>query len=1449
MVLVGGVDSEVLARGERLARAFGERGRAERSERLSRGVVEGSRGVSKSNIPSPSGSVSYTAERRGKKVYEGSYEPVSVSEVGGRVVVEKRGLLRNEGGGGYQQKPYVMERLVFDSSGRVVEREVYSTYESNGRDRAYLSLRESEGESRRISRDSGGRKTGDVKTDLLSGTVRSERFSDVSPKDRESALVAAGLSKEEVARLSPGQQRAALGETGTTNVPVPRGVLQKVQDQFGRGDVSEVTDSSGNVFGGQASEGLFLGVRSVSDQEQAVREQIKRLEATRKEPGVYGSVLVREGSRREQTARELFEELGAPKRELLFSQEFVRESDPTVVQMLLRKDAGRELSQERKDFVVSYNVPNVESARFAGFPTTDESGKPVSFPAVFSGYESEFRDVERRGFLERNAPALSRVVESGKSALEGLDVKGRELSSRADVSEGGFVERAVVPLGRVVRGVQEVGSSIEKSGGAVAGFGERLQSSVVATRTSGQGPASGALVGTVGRGLEFVGGFAEGEGRLLQERPVTAGAGEALLVGAGFGGAGKGFKILRGAGYVEDAAGVLVARPGVLATGARVVGTAGVATEVGAGVVLGGAFAYQTVKDVLAQDSIRAGGEVLALPVTELVGFGVGAKAGSGLVSKGVGVVGEVRSSLVMREVSKRLEGQLVPQAGEYVKVGERPLEGAREAADALRFEAGRQELRLDRLRKEEGVLQAEIGRRVKFSEDVLAAESGPSPKVEVLQLPVGESSGFLKRFVSEADASLALEVAARNLRLRGAREVPGSLRSSERSVFRNKEKLLNLQREKLPEVQRQILEAEAKRGEALSEAKRIETSPDAFEPVFKFEFKDRELATITKDVGVELLGREIKRDVYELKLMDRPGSREAELRGRREFGDESLVRPEDFVKPADTFLAKAEVETRSRVTEGSTKQGKELARQFEIVDKSERSALMSAADIIRLEPRGAEVGILRTEVSSLPAGGQKLMAGRATITYEPIELSASRELVLKPVRETTKAGGVSASQIGFEAKRLEGGGRGELEKVVRFQDEPGKVEGLVVGDVFGAQKGRARMMGNVKTGEIKVTEFTEFRKFARGSSGIAGRESVRVERVTPEEAGKLLDLLVPKKKLGPVQITKVRKTKKASSGEGGVLSDTVEVDAGGGLVYLKRRAVKTAEAKTKQKEETRQEEVSLVGVESASSPVPEPSGSSQSFGDAMRGNSVFPLGSEGVSRFSSLSAAIQSQSAANSLRAKPASKLAASLKSSQTSIQLQDQARGQTQSIAEEQGVFEGQLRSGSKLGQGLVTGSGELARQLGKTKLDLLREPGTPKTPKLLQPPDEPPTTPLAIPDLGLSRAKSEPGYFALVKRFGKFERVSNVPLSKSEALVRGLEKAAGGAGQTVRLVEARETVRASEGTTGRLGSLLSKFTKLDSSTYREKQKYLIDSPGELGEITFKGLAASKVPKWVRS
>jgi hypothetical protein len=114
-------------------------------------------------------------------------------------------------------------------------------------------------------------------------------------------------------------------------------------------------------------------------------------------------------------------------------------------------------------------------------------------------------------------------------------------------------------------------------------------------------------------------------------------------------------------------------------------------------------------------------------------------------------------------------------------------------------------------------------------------------------------------------------------------------------------------------------------------------------------------------------------------------------------------------------------------------------------------------------------------------------------------------------------------------------------------------------------------------------------------------------------------------------------------------------------------------------------------------------------------------------------------------------------------------------------------------------------------------------------------------------LSTRGGSAGFDVFVRRFGKFSKVSRDPLVRGEALNFGMFKVANTAGATFRIK--RSSTTASEGVFRQKG-LVTEFRRAKGRGYGdqfvEKNKFRINTPGEVSEISMKGWNAKRRGGW---
>lgn len=455
------------------------------------------------------------------------------------------------------------------------------------------------------------------------------------------------------------EQRLRFVASGESKTATPAEVIGARRELERRGvKIFSQLESGGRTFergtGSAELPGEVLGIRTVAGAEQGQREKTGRVIATRLAPGIQRDnrgnvVLVREGAKGGQTAGELFRELGAPEVERERSIEFGRpksflfKREGFFPELSLQRD-GVEVSRKSTVRESIVTVPNVASAQLAGFPTEQE-GVAIEFPARFRVVSEKREDKPRKTVFAPISEGLERVDKAAVSVSES------RLGS--------------LPPFSAVTGIRAVGEGAERAGSSIAEGGAKLQElgKGVAERDEFVAGPLGKLLSVQGSAKRFTGEFIQEEGRLARERPVTFGAGEAFLIGSGFGAVSE----LVGLARVSRAA------QRATVTGRFIRGTLAAArgVELAGGAALTGAFAVQTVEAVRTSD--RPGAE-LARAVNQLGGFVVGARVG-GVVAEGtVGVVQatgrgarvpfdtllESRRQAQIFKANRRLEGSLI---------------------------------------------------------------------------------------------------------------------------------------------------------------------------------------------------------------------------------------------------------------------------------------------------------------------------------------------------------------------------------------------------------------------------------------------------------------------------------------------------------------------------------------------------------------------------------------------------------------------------------------------------------------------------------------------------------------------------------------------------------------------------------------------------------------------
>lgn len=465
------------------------------------------------------------------------------------------------------------------------------------------------------------------------------------------------------------KQTATQGSSATVDAIKPKGSVQSSQQ------------ASVNVpLGSGAPQGSVLVPRA-TPVNQFVSQPSGIFYTQGGQFGTGKAVLIREGGRAGQNARQTFALLGAPQRKVVGEITFGRRRSlgaEDYVSELLGKPLDlsyTEPSQVSKIYETTYAIPNAASARFAGFPVVDQSGNEIAFPARFVGTSESRQSFGKNDFLslERQAPSIS-------AGITRLDNYGRSKADEARASG------ARVGVGSALVRVQNIGRLLEGAGSSLARAGEQLEvknpfpttQEVEANKllplkeqTLGVGSeVKRNLLFRASKGAEAFGGVGESVGQALQERPLTAGLeGGSLFVGGIVGGIGEGFRLVKETGYVIEE-GQAIKKSGYLANAARIIGTTGEVTTTGAGLGLGAIYVGSTGLAIKNAPDTRTAGQLAGKAGIDLASFGVGAKIGSGVVGKAGEGIQKIDSKLFLRTetfqdnkvlVQRTLRPELVP--------------------------------------------------------------------------------------------------------------------------------------------------------------------------------------------------------------------------------------------------------------------------------------------------------------------------------------------------------------------------------------------------------------------------------------------------------------------------------------------------------------------------------------------------------------------------------------------------------------------------------------------------------------------------------------------------------------------------------------------------------------------------------------------------------------------
>ncbi len=110
---------------------------------------------------------------------------------------------------------------------------------------------------------------------------------------------------------------------------------------------------------------------------------------------------------------------------------------------------------------------------------------------------------------------------------------------------------------------------------------------------------------------------------------------------------------------------------------------------------------------------------------------------------------------------------------------------------------------------------------------------------------------------------------------------------------------------------------------------------------------------------------------------------------------------------------------------------------------------------------------------------------------------------------------------------------------------------------------------------------------------------------------------------------------------------------------------------------------------------------------------------------------------------------------------------------------------------------------------------------------------------------RKAFEKGFRVYAKRYGKMFELTKKPVGKKQALSLGGKWAAETAGVTFKLKPTKQFVKKQRRSQSEWNKIKKQFYRKGQKTYVERTKFRIDAPGELEEITYKGLLSLKQRK----
>lgn len=1423
---------KVSAERERLAKAFSEQGNLKRASSLraqgaaARAPVDAARGVvaDLEREYSSDALVSYNSflDRRSNEKTVEEFDPtVVVKNPDGTVTFNRyQPYNYSEGKNKVYRKPALIQSKTLDRLGNLVSAKGWTLGSVNkyGEQTPILSYEETPLVKRtaRITKDDDSSRVREwTVVDKLSGVQSKDvvyRPDPRVPKYDERVLTPSGYVGGGAYSGSSGYdreeavaQRERFVASGESKQASAAEVSAAQKALVSRGDSVLSDDVSGRPIGVVGS--LAFAVREKSSEPRApsvLEEGVVLSRSNQKR-----SVLVFEGSG-PRDASEAFARLGYPERELVGDITFGRAPDFSVV------------NQGRKLLGLSVNEDDVPSRRSLIYSQTltartEAEARLAGLPSVgsFNLLSEEREGFPRKSFIELNAPVLAR-------GLEVVQEKERDVNKAAIA----FSEE---PL--LAPPVNGFGAESRLAVRAVRAFGKELERGAVEGRAFiGAGP--------LGSAQSIISGVAEEYGRRLYEKPVSAGVGEAVLLGAGFGLASKGVKVVKASRFAAEEAGLIgrFVRGGVRAAEG---------VELVAGVGLTGAFAAQTGSALLAAPSAVAQGGVLASSSLELAGFVAGAGLGSGRLLSGVDTKPTIKDSFALNRVNKRLSGQLLAPEIERIVVGERlSVEGLRQKS-ILEGELFSEREALSGLRVQKSFLNSELAIRERVLQDVSLQKGDVKPVVEVFSLPEGEFSGSFVRPKSSGDAILLRAIKEAGTRLRNVREVPGSTRSKLRSVYRANQSRIVLEREKIPEINKLIGESELRIGQIQDKFSSLDK-----EPIFDFRFKDRSLDLLQRSLSLRVKVRPVLARASLVESFEGAGVRKAESFFGEFLGVRRELSSEDLSSLSDTFRVKRS--SIEQVREGAARErvSSELApidsvRRFE-VRSSQDLGVRTLKDIFsgsgeRLKglssPDAAEFVQEGTSfIKYSPSDYSGLRVGRLlnVDTFEPVELSGSRSLVKTQGRGSGSGSGSVYSAFEFpNLLRIDGSPRLGLEVLDAFRENRGDFFSLDSSsgefslsrrfEQRSFQRGFSVNRRTVESGVLPAAADVNknlprelaraFASSEKGSSFLASQGVFRIERLEP----------------------KSKKSPELKGAEKGESSDEVSVDVGGGQKLVQKRAFSSSGLQEAVQESVQQQRSESVLERPVSVTREEPLLARQK-------NRVF-------SRFDALGQGLRdafyNQKFRDSLRSGPRVDLRGSARfgvlSGQDERSRVDQRLGQNQLFSQSQGVGDVQninSRLDARLDSRARLDVRQEPRVVPKIKFDYGLSERVRSLEDLVPEPIVPP-----VGGLRLSRESLSPaGFQVLVKRRGEFVKASNRVLSREAALVLGASIADSSPAQQFRIVESSSPAeRGVEPSPLRLRSLLSKFTSKGGGLFKEKQSSLIDSAGEVRDISLKGVRAS--------